>query len=304
MGRVHRRTVITALAATAALSACTAERAPRSAPSAPGPLPPSEKSLPPSGNSVPPSGKGPSGSAPAESLPIRTQKFSLARGKARPLPTTVWRPASGGPYPLVLFSHGLRATPQSYAEMLGSWARAGFVVAAPAYPHTAGTAADYNPLDVLNQPADASYVIGEVVKRGGVDEQRIAAGGHSAGGITTLGMFTTRDERLRAGVILAGRQIIKTPLTGPAVPLLFVHGKRDRTVAYADGHAVYDAVTWPKAFLTFPGGGHVATGAELDVVIATSTDFWRWSLYGDPAAKARLAKDATRGGHATLADRL
>ena len=52
------------------------------------------------------------------------------------------------------------------------------------------------------------------------------------------------------------------------------------------------------------GGGHIATGAALDVITATSTDFWRWSLYGDRPAKARLARDATRGDLATLTDRL
>ncbi|WP_433369976.1 alpha/beta hydrolase family protein [Actinoplanes sp. CA-142083] len=236
---------------------------------------------------------------------MRTQELSLARGTNRPLPTTVWRPTTGGPYPLILFSHGLQAAPKNYASLLTAWAGAGFVVAAPAYPFTAGTASNYNPIDVLNQPLDASHVITELVGRGGIDTQRIAAAGHSAGGVTTLGMFSgRRDTRLKAGVILAGRQLIKTPLTGPAAPLLFVHGKRDRTVAYADGHTVYDAVTWPKAFLTFPDGGHVAVGAELDVITEASTDFWRWTLYGDEAAKSRIPKDATRGSLGTLANHL
>jgi fermentation-respiration switch protein FrsA (DUF1100 family) len=122
--------------------------------------------------------------------------------------------------------------------------------------------------------------------------------------VTTLGMFATRDDRLRAGVVLAGRQIIAAPLRGAAVPMLFVHGKRDETVAYVDGRAVYDAVTWPKAFLTVTEGGHTPVGGELDVVIATTTDFWRWSLYGDATAKGRLRADATHGGLATLADEL
>lgn len=247
----------------------------------------------------------PVGKAPTGSFAVRTQKLSLARGKDRPLPTTVWRPTTGGPYPLILFSHGLQTDPQNYAELLIAWARAGFVVAAPSYPYTASTATAFNPIDVLNQPADASHVITEVARRGGVDLQRIAAGGHSAGGMTTLGMFAAqRDTRLKSGLILAGRQIIATPLTGPAVPLLFVHGKRDRTINYADGHAAYEAVTWPKAFLTFPDGGHVAQGAELDVITQASTDFWRWTLYGDRAAKARIPKDATRGGLGTLTNRL
>ena len=247
------------------------------------------------------------GKAPAESFELRTQKLDLSRGAGRPLPTTVWMPAATGRYPMILFSHGLSTTPRSYATLLTAWARAGFVVAAPAYPHTAAGVADFNPVDVLNQPTDARSVITQVGQRlaDRIDPARIAAAGHSAGGVTTLGLFAgPRDDRLRAGVVLAGRQIVSAALQGAAAPLLFVHGKRDATVAYADGHAVYDAVTWPKAFLTVTEGGHVSSGDELDVITTTTTDFWRWSLYRDPAAKARLPKDATRGGLATLADRL
>jgi hypothetical protein len=67
---------------------------------------------------------------------------------------------------------------------------------------------------------------------------------------------------------------------------------------------VYTALTWPKAFLTVTRGKHVATDAELPVIATTSTDFWRWSLYGDEAARSRLKSDATRGGLATFESRL
>jgi fermentation-respiration switch protein FrsA (DUF1100 family) len=244
------------------------------------------------------------GKAPARSFAVRTERLSLARGADRPLPTTIWRPTTEGVYPLILFSHGLQATPEGYHELLTTWAKAGFVVAAPTYPHTAAGVADFNPVDLIYQPADAEYVITQVVRRLG-RAGPIAAAGHSGGGVTTLGMFSgNRDQRLRAGVIMAGRQLITTPLSGPSTPLLFVHGQRDKVVDYADGHAVYAADTWPKAFLTVSDGGHVATGAELDVITATSTDFLRWSLYGDAAAKKRLPRDARRGNLATLENRL
>ncbi|XVV11854.1 alpha/beta hydrolase family protein [Actinoplanes sp. CA-131856] len=230
----------------------------------------------------------------------------MRRGPDRPLTTTVWAPQGDGPFPLILFSHGLTANPSSYADLLRSWARAGFVVAAPAYPHTSGESGELNVLDVLNQPADASYVITEVLAElTNVDSERVAAAGHSAGGITTLGMFSNaRDERLTAGVVLAGRQVLASPFTGPETPLLFVHGRRDKVVGYADGRAAYEAVPWPKALLSVTQGGHIATGAAFDVVAATTTDFWRWSLYGDAAARRRLKADATRGGVATLDDAL
>ena len=59
--------------------------------------------------------------------------------------TTIWYPAKGGlhkatptegatpdrnagPYPLIVFGHGLGATPEVYEGLLSRWAAAGFVL--------------------------------------------------------------------------------------------------------------------------------------------------------------------------------
>ena len=255
------------------------------------------------------------GSAPTTAFGVAIEHISLSRGKDRPLPTTIWYPRSGdGPFPVIVFSHGLTSEPSAYSALLVRWARAGFVVAAPTFPYTHYQATDYRPLDVANQPADASYVLTKVLalntKSGDVLEHRldtkhVAAAGHSAGGITTIGMFSgERDARLVAGIVLAGAQVLPAPFTGPAAPILFVHGKLDRTVPYQDGLAAYQAVPWPKAMMSVTKGGHVTIAKSLGPVLATTTDFWRWSLYGDPAAKARLKADATDGDTATLTSRL
>nr|WP_239079831.1 prolyl oligopeptidase family serine peptidase [Actinoplanes brasiliensis] len=312
---MHPRTVALALAVLA-LSACTSEPvASPAASSTPSRLP--AASIPPSrppAASIPPGPAPggtaptpvPSGTAPGRSFEVATRTLKLRRGAGRPLPTTVWVPQGDGPFPLILFSHGLNGNPADYRTLLAVWARAGFVVAAPAYPFTSGGTEKFNVLDVLNQPADASYVITETLAAvKAADPQRVAAAGHSAGGVTTIGMFSNaRDERLRAAVVLSGRQVLPQPFTGPEAPMLFVHGRRDNVVAYADGRAAYDAVTWPKAFVSVTDGGHVAVGRALDVVSATSTDFWRWTLYGDDRARSRLKNHATRGGVATYIDDL
>ena len=258
----------------------------------------------------------PAGHAPTSSFAIEERHLSLSRGKERPLPTTVWAPVTGstGPFPLILFSHGLTSEPSAYAPLLTAWARAGFVVAAPAYPHTSYGVADLNPLDIANQPADASYVISQMIAlnskagdelRGRIDTTRIAAAGHSAGGITTIGLFTgSRDDRLDAGIVLAGERVLNVPFSGPAAPLLFAHGKLDRTVSYANGLAAFKAVPWSRAMLTVTKGGHATGAGDLGPVLPTTTDFLRWSLYGDAAAKSRLHADATKGGTATLTDQL
>ena len=307
MGYVLRRTVVLVLAAslTAACSAEPAAQAPPASPaSAPAAAPPAAGVS--AAPSIAPAEPSP-GTAPAAKFAVQTRKLTLNRGADRPLPTTVWLPRGDGPFPLILFSHGLGASPADYQQLLQAWAKAGFVVAAPAYPHTSAGVRQFSVPDVLNQPADARQVITRVLAElgGRVDAERIAAAGHSAGGVTTLGMFSgDRDERLDAGVVLAGRQALPAPFTGTPAPMFFVHGRQDATVTFADGRAAYNAVPWPKAFLNLPQGGHVAAGKELTVVIATTTDFFQWSLYGDPAAKKRLGTDATRGGLATFVDKL
>jgi dienelactone hydrolase len=256
----------------------------------------------------------PVGTAPATRFDVRERKLRFSRGTDRPLTTTVWYPVAPGPFPLILFSHGLTSEPRAYAALLTAWARAGFVVAAPAYPHTSHGVPDYDPVDVVNQPVDASYVITRMIAlnatdgdplAGRINTARIAAAGHSAGGVTTIGMFTgNRDNRLVAGVVFAGRQVFPVPFAGPPAALLFVHGKLDRTVPYADGLAAFLAVPWSRAMMAVTRGGHVAITKDFGPVTATTTDFLRWSLYGDAAARSRLRADATKSGVATWTDEL
>ena len=210
----------------------------------------------------------------------------------------------------MLFSHGLTSQPGDYAAMLARWAQAGFVVAGPTYPNTSYGAPDLDPLDIVNQPADASHVIDLLLAQGGpltaiIDPGRLAAAGHSAGGITTVGLFSAhRDERLKAGVVLAGTDFQGTPFSGPPAAMLFVHGRKDNTVTYRAGHAVFEAVPWSRAMLSVTQGGHVTQGADFEATTGTSTEFLRWALYGDLTARARIPGAAAVGGAATLEDQL
>ncbi|MEU4618992.1 alpha/beta fold hydrolase [Actinoplanes sp. NPDC023801] len=275
MARVLRRRFLTLFAA-AGLSACTA---------APGPAPS-------------PSGASPGSPAVSASSAAgaSTRELDFNRGGDRPLPTKVWLPAGPGPHPLIYFSHGLTSQPDDYADLLAAWAGAGFVVAAPKYPHTWYGATAFNADDVVNQPADAQSVITGLLTAldGVVDPQRVAAAGHSAGAITTVGLLTgSRDERLRAGLLIAGRQTAQpAPFTGTPAPLLFVQGKQDETVTYEQAYGAYNEVPWPKAFLEIPDGGHLPHRDEPAVVAATTTDFWLWALRGDQAAKQRMSRSA------------
>ncbi len=246
----------------------------------------------------------PRGRCPAAAATVGKADYLFERA-GRPLHTRVWYPNGPGPYPLVVFSHGLHAQPDDYAALLVSWALAGFVVAAPLYPHTSLGTATFNAYDIANQPADASAVLSGVLAgplRARLDPTRLAAAGHSAGGITTAGMFSAcRDTRLKAGVVLAGTDFLSTPFSGPPAAMLFVQGRKDDTVSYDAARTVYRAVPWSRAMLTITDGGHQVSASEFPAVSGTTIAFLRWSLYGGEPA---LAAPAALNGIATLDDQL
>jgi dienelactone hydrolase len=271
--------------------------------------------------------------APRNAFAVGVRTLRLARTAERRLTTTVFYPTTGrgggparrdapvatGRFPVVLFSHGLNGRPDDYRELLARWTAAGFVVVAPAYPHTARGAASFNARDVLNQPTDASHVLTKVLAldtaedalRGHLDPTRVAAAGHSAGGITTVGLFSlARDHRLTAGIVLAGNGLgMGRAFTGPAASMLFVHGDRDSVVPFDTGRAAFEAVPWPKAWLALRGHGHAGPFANpaspaFAAVNLTTVDFLRWTLYGDAAARGRLARDARTNRAGRLDDQL
>jgi dienelactone hydrolase len=258
--------------------------------------------------------------APATTFPVAVRHLALTRGD-RPLLTTIWYPASGtgiaaGTFPIVLLSHGLYALPEHLAPVATRWASAGFVVAAPLYPYTNKQTAHFDRGDVRNQPADAAYVLAAVAAldnqpgdlfAGHLDPAHLAAAGHSAGGHTTAGMFVAgHPAALRAGIVISGAQL--SPFGGPPSRMLYVHGDRDRTVSYARGRAAFDRTPWSKAFLTLRRQGHgefLGPGSRQFIqLIRVTTDFLRWTLYGDAAARRRLSADGNVGGLSTLTDRL
>ncbi len=278
----------------------------------------------------------PTTSAPdSVAVGIRTQRIvsdatPLVGGDAdggRELLTTIFYPANGspaeepvpdaapdradGPYPLIVFSHGLGGSPEYAAAMLTSWAAAGYVVAAPAFPGTTTNAAGgVDPGDYANQPGDVTAVISAVLDgseasdgalSGLVDPGSVGVAGHSLGGITTLGVSSNsccQDDRIGAAVVMAG-----DPLTFPggtfeydkAPPLLLVHGTDDDLVTYEASVDVFNEASPPKGLLTIDGGDHGSpldpSGPGFEVIVTTTTDFFDGYLKGDDAAIEALQSD-------------
>ncbi len=219
---------------------------------------------------------------------------------------------ANGPYPLIAFAHGLGASPELYLSLLGAWARAGFVVAAPAFPLT-NDKTPGGPLagDVVHQPGDISFVISSLLRAsaaktgplaGLVDPEAVGAAGHSNGAITTLGLVANtccHDDRVKAAIVMAGtaQNFPDGEYDFAAAPaLMIVHGTDDSLVPYDEGIASFNRARGPKALLTIDKGEHGAAAALVAAssqpVIRTTIDFLNAYVRGDRAAAASLADDA------------
>lgn len=239
---------------------------------------------------------------------------------ARPERTIVTRivhPAEGGPYPLLVLSHGASGHPDEYAEQIPRWAADGFVIAAPAFPLTNGDVpnAITHVFDVADQPGDVSFVIDEVLAasddpgsqlHGLVDPDAIGVVGHSLGGATTwmVGFDSERrDERIDSVTIFAG---LTVPMEDSeleldsGLPLLVLHGDADDVPIQADRDP-WEQAAPPKWFVTLEGAEHrIAFTDEPspwdDLVTRTILDFWHGTLDGDEEALARVTESATDPG--------
>ncbi len=147
----------------------------------------------------------------------RTIRLPDGRRAPRTLVTVVRYPATGGPYPLIVFAHGYALTPAPYAGLLRTWTKAGYVVAAPVFPlENANAPGGPDESDLINQPQDMSFVIGKLLSLNGratgvlggkIDPSLVAVAGHSDGAETALAVaydHRFRDRRIRAAIVLSG----------------------------------------------------------------------------------------------------
>lgn len=242
---------------------------------------------------------------------------------SRTLVTTITLPDSAAkkPAPLIVLAHGSNGNPNKFTELIGGWAAAGYVVAAPLFPRSSDVGGNLTS-DVVKQPADVSFVLDRLLHDNKdrksplyrrIDPRHIGLAGLSLGGFTAYGIvFNTccRDPRIKATIIMSG---VPGPFPGGTydytdrpVPVLLLHGDHDELNLYPLSVKEYPLLAPPKWFVTLHGSGH-ATPYENspdpndDVVRDTTLPFWDRYLRGkDDATKRLIAAVTASNGWATL----
>ena len=242
--------------------------------------------------------------------PITVRSASI-----RALPTELYLPAGSTPRPLVVFAHGYDGDPAKFSDLFERWSAAGFAVAAPRFPITF-TGAGAGPLsrtaDFAEQPADLTFVLDHILRSkwaARIDAHRIGAAGLSLGGATIWGFIGNtccRDPRVRAAIVMDGIQI--SFADGTAVPnrmpLLVYHADHDYSLPFAGARTAYAAAAPPKYFVTIMGAFHAEPFENTpnpadEMVMTTSTLFWRAYLLDEPSARSEIVRAATVPGVST-----
>lgn len=215
---------------------------------------------------------------------------AVSPGTPRPLPTAVWYPAppgsspispssggvqdapldpSGGPYPLVLFSHGSCGYPLQSTFLTPLLASRGFVVVAP--PHPGNTISEFPNCNApaalaaafVERPRDMVFVLDQILAAdldpgsplfAAIDQDRIAMTGHSFGGLTTY-LVTAIEPRVRVAVAMAPAALANSTLPVPSLTIL---GAIDSVVNNAASRAAYERSVSPKLLIEIQHAGHYA----------------------------------------------
>ena len=207
-------------------------------------------------------------SAPSAIAELRTTWNDAAR--RREVPVVIFYPKTGGPFPLIIISHGLGGSRDTLDYLGKYWASHGYVCAqiqhlgtddalwrnAPdeeaanaALSRAAGTLAN-----ILNRPRDVSFAIDQMLKlnadpnsplQGKINPAQIGVAGHSLGAFTALasagqkligagGALDLSDSRIKACVAVSAPLNPQAPVADQfadfKVPLFYIVGAQDNQV--------------------------------------------------------------------------
>lgn len=184
----------------------------------------------------------------------------------RKVPVKIYAPQSGsGPFPVILFSHGLGGSREGYEYVGQCWASHGYVSvhlqhegsddavwkdAGFGQRMSAMKRAAAQPRNAINRAQDVSFVLDQLTQlnasdatwRGKLDLSRVGVAGHSFGAYTTLaaagavysgrGTATLADPRVKAAIpmsapVPANKSRLDEAYAGVKIPCLHMTGTED-----------------------------------------------------------------------------
>jgi len=235
-------------------------------------------------------------------------------------PSSGSQPAAG-PLPLIVFGPGYLQCVDAYSELLGTWASAGYVVAAVTFPVTncdLGNAA--NESDLVNQPADMSAVISSMLSLseqqrglfgGLLSAQEIGVAGQSDGGDTVAALAANTcctDHRLKAAAVLSGAEwpaMRGQYFPGGTPPMLFTQGNADAVNPPSASVLMYHAdQAGPRYYLNLFGASHLApyegTNPLERLTARVTLAFFNRYVLGQAGALATMLRDGNDPGAGAL----
>ena len=190
--------------------------------------------------------------------------------RQREVPVKIFYPQNGGPFPLIVLSHGLGGSRDGLDYLGRYWAQHGYVCAqiqhvgtdesvwrgaqSEAQAEAAMKRAGGNLMNIVQRPRDVSFAIDQMLKlgadanselKGKINPDAIGIAGHSLGGLTALlsagqeaiggGMsLDLSDPRIRASVAMSSPLNPAAPVdqqfAGFKIPNFYLVGSNDNQV--------------------------------------------------------------------------
>jgi predicted dienelactone hydrolase len=223
----------------------------------------------------------------------------------RPIPRTNADVLAGGPFPVVLYSHGssgIALAGFSYGEYLASW---GFVVAAP--DHTGNTTLNNsNPvaLSYLVRPQDISATLDAIVATGAVagrTSSDISAIGHSFGGYTVLSLLGAKVDNARIPTWGIGTGTCEQLDDGSCDVLAGAAASAKLAAGFGDPRFETVVAQTPVS-MSFQDGQLAAIARPVMLITSRRDATLPWAAYAEPAWQRmdgadEVWVDLTKGGH-------
>ncbi len=199
----------------------------------------------------------------------------------------VWLPATPGPHPVVVFSHGLGGCPTQSRFLTSGLAEHGYLVVAPFHrdagcgrkvkgvarpPYPFSEPHRWNDLTYADRIADVRAIVAALPSSPlgmQADLTRLAVAGHSLGGYTALslgGAWTlTRMPEVRAVLAMAPYAapfLAHNTMSDLTTPVMFQGGSLDDgiTTALRRPGGAFDEARGPKYLVEFRGARHSSWG--------------------------------------------